>query len=371
MANTDYRKGNDMMNNIIRYAYNTKINLSNFDNKVWNKFIEIIRVKSFKKVYLDFQNVEFVAPLVLPRLCYMGVCASRLGVELEIIINGVSDLKSYLAQLGFFDIVKKYKILTIDEGTTGGEIKKDNATKAFFCFNKEEILRKYGEQYEIEGQWSEKDILKVYIRMELLGQSYKNEGLDRKMISQSKVLSVLQNISHDYKILEDIALDYVELIHNSIWHGNALCFFALQVGQYENKYHDGYFKKVEVSIMDTGKGLYQSLINKDWLKENKTTQCIELDSFKQLKSIHAQDFYSAIEMIIYRKNEKIRGVYQVMDSMREKQEVKLILTNRSARMEFDEYGLKMVMDKNLQLKQFVDWYDIINMGFGMDISFNI
>lgn len=358
-----------MISNIIHYDDNTKINLSNFDKIVWKRFVNILQTEAYSKIYLDFRLVNFVSPPILPRLCYMGIMASKKGVELEILINGVSELKSYLAEMDFFDIVKRYNILTVDEGTTGGMIAKEEKDRIFLCFDKNDILDKYSRLYTPSKASSEKDILKAYIRMEVMGQSYQEHGLDDNIIKSSKVLSVLRNISEDYEVIKNIALEYVELIHNAIWHGKTLCFFALQVSRHKDKYNKA-FNRVEVSIMDAGEGLYKTLIEKNWEQDQKSTKTISLPRFYNLKSVKAQDFYSVIEMILYRKDEKVRGVYDVMENLLEKPKVRVDCTNDIIKMSFDKSGLKKVMKENLQLKEYVEWMEI-GMGFGIDIAFNL
>ncbi len=358
-----------MISNIIQYDHNTTINLLNFDEIVWKRFLKVLQIQKYSKIYLDFRFVDFISPPILPRLCCMGIMALKKGVELEILINGVSNLKSYLAEMDFFDIVKKYNILTVDEGTTGGMIEKNEKNRIFLCFDKKDILDKYNKLYTPKGDYSEKDILKSYVRMEVMGESYQGGNLEENIIKKSKVLSVLQNISKDYKVITNIALEYVELIHNAIWHGKSLCFFVLQAGKYEGKYNEK-FSRVEVSIMDAGERLYKTLIDKDWTQDRKTTKTISLSRFYNLKSVQAQDFYSVIEMILYRKDEKIRGIYDVMESLLEKPSLRVDYTNNIAKMSLNKVGLKKVMDENLQLKDYVDWMDI-GMGFGIDIAFNL
>lgn len=358
-----------MISNIIHYDYNTTINLSNFDEILWKRFINVLKTKKYNKIYLDFRLVNFISPPILPRLCCMGIMASQKGTELEILINGVSKLKTYLAEINFFDIVKKYNILIVDEGTTGGMIEKNIKNRIFLCFDKKDIMEKYNRLYVPESDYSEKDILKAYIRMEVMGQSYQGQEFGDNIIKTSKVLSVLRNISDDYEIIKNIALEYVELIHNAIWHGKSLCFFMLQAGTYEDKYNRA-FKRVEVSIMDAGEGLYKSLIAKEWEKDKKTTKSISLPQFYNLKSVHAQDFYSVVEMILYRKDEKIRGVYDVMVNLMEKPNLRVDYTNHTVKMSFNNVGLKKVMNENLKIKEYVNWMDAV-MGFGIDIAFNL
>lgn len=89
-----------------------------------------------------------------------------------------------------------------------------------------------------------------------------------------------------------------------------------------------------------------------------------------MESVHAQDFYSVIEMILYRKDEKIRGVYDVMVNLVEKPNLRVDYTNHTVKMSFNNVGLKKVMNENLKIKEYVNWMDAV-MGFGIDIAFNL
>lgn len=356
------------MSNIISFKYGDILNNELFFAKVWREFCNLLYCDNAEKIYLDLRNIKFVAPLVLPKICCMGVIAARNGKELEMVIDANSDIKYYLSQVNFFDIVKRYNILTVDDGLTGGEIEYNKLTNTFLCFCKEELISKYEKIYEFNKRLSEKDKLKICIQIEIMGPTYMRNRLDEETVGKSQILSVLREFSDDYKKIEEIALDYAELIHNALWHGKTLCFFALQAGTYRRG-DKTKFARLDVSVMDCGKGLYESLSSKDWKRERKKTRSIETEAFLSLRNRNKQNLCSIIEMILFRKNEEVRGIYDVMTTLVEKKKLEVLFINNNIRLALNNESLRRVLDEKFQ----VESISIGNkdMGFGMDISFSI
>lgn len=354
------------MNNIIDFDYGVNFNSELFMEYVWVKFAKLLYMNNVNLIYLDLRNVKFIVPILLPKICCLGLIAKRNDKKLELLIDANSAVKDYLCQVGFFDIVKKYNILYVDEGLTGGEIKNNKLTCAFLCFDRKDLITKYERMYEFRKGLSEKEKLKLCVRMEVMGENYQQEYFEKK----SKILSVLRSFSNDEEKILEIASGYVEIIHNTLWHGKTNCFFALQAGTYKTGYQD-HFVRIDVSIMDGGKGLYESFSNKNWEKENKTTKTLELDKFLSLNSEKAKNFYSTLEMILYRKDEEQRGVYDVMVPLIDKKKLKVLFFNRNMQLTLNNDNLIKVLDGEKQLKTCVEWKENIDIGFGMDVSFSI
>lgn len=357
------------MTNIISFKNDATLNNELFMGMVLGKFESLLKENDIKKIYLDLRNVKFIAPLVLPKLCCMGVLARRKGIDLEVVVEANSKVKYYLSQANFFNIVKRYNVLTVDEGLTGGEIDHNKLTYAFLCYEKEELLQKYERMYEFSDRIGEKEKLKFCVKTEIMGQTYQTDELDKYSIRKSPVLTVLENLCGDTKTVQDIALTYVELIHNALWYGDKLCFFCVQAGTYRDKYKNENVG-IDVSIMDCGVGLYDTFYNKDWENENKSTKTIELQKFLNLKQLHARDFYSTLEMVLFRKDEEIRGIYDVLEGLLEKKELRVIFLNRSMKLDADANVLKRILGGDVQLKEHIKWMKNIGIGFGVDITFD-
>lgn len=353
---------------VINFDYDTTLNVAIFEKKIWKEFSELLNNVNVKKIYLDMRNVKFIAPIVLPKLCYMGMLSKRRGIELELVINAYSNIKYYLSQLNFFDIVKRYQICTVDDGLIGGEIKQNKTTSAFLCFQSEDLLSKYERKYKFNDKISEKDRLKICLRMEILGESYWNREINEDIINKSQILSVLKNISNDREKILSLALDFIEIIHNSLWHGKTICFFCLQACTY--KKYNNRFSIVDISVLDCGSGLYDSFIKKNWEEEEKKPKFINLNDFLSLKDEKEKFLFSLLEMIVFRKDEEKRGIYDVMLNLLKKKELKLNVYSKNIQVNLNENILINILNEK---KCRIDSKYITNipMGFGIDISFKL
>ena len=100
-----------------------------------NIFYELLFVKKKKYIILDISEIDLIKTEVVPKLCSLAMIAKREGCTIEIIVNPISSVKEFLAELQFFEIASSYDLFCIDDGQTGGSTKKFNGAKALKCFD--------------------------------------------------------------------------------------------------------------------------------------------------------------------------------------------------------------------------------------------
>lgn len=358
------------MENIINFEFDTKLDNKIFLDYVWDKLYYIAYIKKEKHIIIDFNNISLIKIEVLPKLCSMGLMAKKDDVQIELNINPYSKVKEYLGEIGFFDIVKKYNIFKLNEDQIGGYNNSSKVTKSFICFDRNEILKKYESKYIFSEKVSLANKLKYCIEAEIFGEKYLfSPGIvTDKMISDSAILWALSNICDNpytkMDILNELGLDFTELIHNSLWHGNTLCFFAIQAGTY--KYSKGLFKKVNICISDTGDGLYSTFVKKDWNKINRTPHFITANVNM---SEDKKNYYSILEMIYFRSKDINRGVYDIMKNLKKKNKLEINILNKNIGISFNKNGLENILAENYNENVSKYKKKKINYGFSIDISF--
>ena len=362
------------MDDIIGFDYNTILDNRLFYNYLWKKMYNLIFDKEKKYIILDFSDLKCIKAEVLPKLCCLGILAKRKGVKIEININPVSDVKNFLGEIGFFEIVKQNNIFILNEGQIGGNNIPSKVTKAFLCFNGQDMLKKYEAKYTFNEKLDISDKLKYCIEAEIFGENYlMSPGvITDDMINNSSILKVLSEIYNKNrwlreKKLNELGLDFTELIHNAIWHGESLCFFSVQAGVYNNKQLGKRFKRIDFCVADSGMGLYNSLQKKDW--NTRTTITMPLEDILLLSTEKDKNFYSILEMIYYRANDIDRGVYDIMKNMEEKEQLTINIINRNLHMFFRREGLDSILQINYRKGIYVCEKENMNYGFSMDISF--
>ena len=133
-------------------------------------------------------------------------------------------------------------------------------------------------------------------------------------------------------------------------------------------YKKGAFKRVNICVADSGRGLYDTLKNKDWNK--KETKTMSLDKFLSLDLKKDQDYYSILEMIYYRAGDLDRGVYDVMKDLNRKKNVRVNMCNRDLRVLLKDEDVKEIVEKNYRKKYMRFDMPTINYGYSVDISFS-
>lgn len=359
---------------IISFSPETKWDSELFQKGVWPQFYNIIHARNENRIIFDLNNVVFINPQVLPKLCCLGVIAKRCGKRVELVFNPVSKIKEYLGQMDFFEINKKHDFFYIDEGLIGGELREAKLNKTFLVFDKSEIDKKYNNLYSFSPKVNESDRLRYCLRGEIFGCNNMlslDEYCDR-IFKESPVLNILKefysgDIKNNYELIKEIGLNFVDIVHNSLWHGKSKCFLAMQVAEYSR--NNKKFTRVDISFSDYGLGMYQSLCAKDWTENNKATYFIPLEQFLSLRNEDDQDYYSSLEAILYRRNERMRGLYDVFSSLLGK-EPKVAILNRNSLIQLNERKIRQLLEMNRNGIKAVR-LDNIGFGFGIDISFYV
>ena len=123
---------------IVSFAPETKCYSRLFQKEIWPVFYRFICDRDTRGIVFDLNNVDFISPHVLTKLCCLGMIANQYGKKVEMLFNPVSKIKDYLGQMNFFTINEKHVFIYIDEGLTGGEIGETGLNKIFLVFDKSE-----------------------------------------------------------------------------------------------------------------------------------------------------------------------------------------------------------------------------------------
>lgn len=372
------------MENKITFNQGTILDNIYFYTELCNKFYELLFVKKEKHIVLDFSKIHLVKMEVITKLCCLAMIAKREGCEIEINVNPVSSVKDFLSEIKFFDIARNYDLFLIDDGQTGGSIKKSNGAKNLKCFDKESMLNYYNTKIEFPDDMSLFYRLKNCVKVEVLGMENLNYPgyISENMLKDNPICAVLAQFCYkgpEIKDIEDVeikdidkerffelGLDFVEIIHNSLYYGNNLCFFSAQSSAYKK----GTVKRIDICVADSGGGLYDTLKNKDWNSKKRETKTILLDRFLELELKKDQDYYSILEMIYYRSGDLDRGVYDVMKDLSGKENVYINMCNRDTRMFLKDKDVKEIVKKNYKKKYMIFDMPSIDYGYSVDISFS-
>ena len=357
-----------------------------------------------KCLYIDLRNVEFISPSTLPKLCTFFMTLRNMGYECHISLSHDSKMRSYLESLNFFNIVAQHRFAHLHESFLGGIKSGVNLSNGFFCVEKQTLIDKYTGKYAFDEALSEKDLLDFCIIFEVFGEPTTNtqrvDEVDEERVRRSPVLRTLshllsmkkmEHLTYDEKVnfdndfftkLKDMGKFFCELIQNSLWHGSDQCLFSVQTGRYRrsNKVDDSeYFNRVDISIADSGKGLYESLAKKDWEKLDKTTCSIDLDKFLRLTDKSKQDLHSTIEALLFRMGDPIRGLYDVLSDLSDKEKPIMSIHNRALRVKLSREHLHYTKNWHKHKQPHIDnalppnkrEYFRNDYGVSIDISFEI
>ncbi len=368
------------MKKIIDFEINAVFDNKLFYKYVWKEFYTLIFEDKYKNIIINLNNIKIIKPEVLPKLCCLGMLAKQQGAQVELNIDPYSKVKNFLGNIGFFDIVMKKDIFLLDEGQIWDIQNSNRSTNAFFVFEKNLILEKYEKKYIFGEGIESKEKLKYCLEAEIFGEEYMFAPgiITDDMIKKSSVLSVLSQ-AYDNKNLSKIeflnntGLDLIELIHNSLWYGNNMCFFSVQAATY--KYYEDTeekeFARVDLCVSDLGIGLYETLRKKEWIKINKAPQTMSLDRFLSLSTENDKNYYSILEMIYYRGYDNDRGVYDLIKNLQEKENIKINIINKNTQIYLKRDTIKYILSRDRKAKYIVARKENIGYGFSMDISFNV
>lgn len=297
------------MSNIIKI--NAKKSLTNevFLKQVWNQFYDYLREDI--DIILDLRNIDFIDSTVLPKICCLGYIAKSLGHALQIIPS--FKVARYLSNMDFWEIVELNNIFSYDKKYCEYSSETEKVTNAFFCMDRERLEKKYKNKFEFKEGTKESTKFKYYVKAELVGEGnavdravYSDKGLSSKCKSVIRVVSEFKDYSENTS--EDKIIDaLVELVHNSVWHSQGVCFFMVQACTY-----DGNEVGIEVSVADTGVGLYRSLVSKE---DEFVPKCYKKSQFKRITNLVTQNYCSMVEALVYRKESRTRGLYNIMEDL--------------------------------------------------------
>jgi hypothetical protein len=230
-----------------------------------------------KRLYFDMSEVNFVNPLVIPNFLILAVILKEhLKEPAELFIPWKPRLLSYLADIGFLDIVKRYGLFHIDEGYIGGF---EANTLRSEC--KTFVFQHGAEEEDIYGSLSESNAIFRNI--------YKGSGD-----------AITEKIDNLRRIL-------TEVCKNGCSHSNSMCFATLQTTMSSRIS----FRKAYVAISDCGIGYYDSICRKI-LDYGYIPFLLDAEGFLSLKQKDERDIVAILEAILFRRDETIYGMFDVI-----------------------------------------------------------
>ncbi len=266
-------------------------------------------------ILIDFTNVEYINPNVIPNILAIGLILKNFYLHpVRLFIPWKPKLLSYLFDINFLTIVRKYNIFKIYEENVGDF--------PINCMNSEYRT------YYFENGTNKEDI-----RYDL-----------------QKSISVIRNLyegksSDEYDDeLKKIIYIFTEVCHNSSNHSEGMCFATFQSNINENvKY-----KKAYISISDCGIGYYNSLLKKIENNDFIPIMCNKHE-FLELKA--NKNFIAIIEAMYFRRSSTNYGLFHVISAVMaangvvriHSEDTQIIITNKF----YEEY----LKDLNFEDKQ--------------------
>lgn len=300
------------MRQILSFEEPISISENVFRNKVWNAFGKAIIEK--QDLLLDFRNVNFIVSTVVPKLCCLGEIGKKVGIKLEIIPS--TKLAMYLAEMNFWCIASMNNIFRFDEKYLDFSFFNKKVTNALFCIEKEALKHKYKDIFEFAEWVDERVKYKYWIRAELTGVSntigngtYTVEHIPEPCKAVLKTVSGF--VGYSEYTSEDIILGpIIELVHNAVWHSCGKCYFFVQTSRYKGDY-----KRIgiDISVADTGCGLYKSLMKK--ASNEDGLRYYNKNDFIKIANKTEQNYSSIIEALFFREQSETRGLYDIISDL--------------------------------------------------------
>lgn len=298
------------MDQTISFEESVNINEQVFRNEVWETFYKAIERK--KDFILDFRNVKFISSTVVTKLCCLGEIAKREGMDIKIIPS--AKLAVYLAEMDFWHVADANEIFSFDKRYLDITNSNKKVTNALFCIEKEQLKSKYIDTFEFAEWADERTKCKYWVKAELTGVSntvnngyytIKNIPICCKAVLKtvSGFIGYSQYTSED-KILSPI----IELVHNAVWHSHGKCYFLVQTSTYGSTRIG-----IDISVADTGCGLYKSLANKD--ENDGKLRLFKRSDFVKLTDKAEQNYCSIAEALFFREQSETRGLYDIITDL--------------------------------------------------------
>ena len=278
-----------------------------FYNNVLSQLHEYFKEGTKSKLVIDFSEVEYISPLVVPNILTVGyILKTYFESPVELLIPWKPKMISYLNDVGFLSQLKNYDLFDVDERFIGD----------LECTG----LYPGCSTYSFEPSMAYEDI-----RFKL-----------------KRSLNIINDLAETMKINVENRTEWLlniltELCFNACAHSGNLCFATIQTNLIDEHKH----KKAYVSISDCGQGLYKTLSTKfaaESIQPVTTTTQRFLNLDQSIKNI-----YAILESVFYRKNYKIFGLFHVVD--------KTISNNGIIRMHTDDTQIIFTSDS---FKKYVD-----------------
>lgn len=297
-----------------RLSFDKPISITEFvfRTKVWGAFFKALIKK--QDLIFDFRNVKFIVSTVITKLCCIGEIAKKAGINIRIIPS--AQLAIYLAEMDFWHIAFENKIFSFDERYMDFSFFDKKVTNALFCIEKESLKRKYLETFEFAEWANERTKYKYWVRAEITGVnntvnngSYTVEGIPESCKAVLRTVSGFVGYSQ-YTSEDKILGPIIELVHNAVWHSHGKCYFLVQTSTYK-----GDFKRIgiDISVADTGYGLYKTLTSKD--DNEGSLRYFGKDDFMNITDKTTQNYYSIVEALFFREQSETRGLYDIITDL--------------------------------------------------------
>lgn len=298
------------MNQILSFEKTVNINEQVFRDKVWESFYKALSNR--KDFILDFQNVKFISSTVVTKLCCLGEIAKREGFDVKIIPS--AKLAIYLAEMDFWHVAVANEIFSFDKRYLDITNPNKKVTNALFCVEKEQLKSKYINTFEFADWADECTKCKYWVKAELTGVSNTvNNGYYTTKNIPECCKAVLKTVSgfvgySQYTSEDKILSPIIELVHNAVWHSHGKCYFLVQTSTYGSTRIG-----IDISVADTGCGLYKSLANKEG--NNDRLRLLGRSDFLKLTHKTEQNYRSIAEALFFREQSETRGLYDIITDL--------------------------------------------------------
>lgn len=278
---------------------------------------------SGEEICLDCEFVQFIKGATLTKLCCFADNCKRNNINLY--IKPSFRIAEYLADLGFWDIAQNNSMFIFDERFIGYRSnRKNQATKSFFRINKCELEKKYKNKFEFPSWVTEKFKFEVYVTAEVLGfgnasnrGTYTNESIPDECKAVLKTIG--QFTAHSEYVEDDMIIrPIIQIIHNSVWHSQGICYFFVQTSTFSESFGQRKWVGVDISVADSGVGLYSSLICKDDGDldfRNENYKLFGKNKLVTIKDRHLQNISAIPEALLFRMDDGQRGLFHVIFDM--------------------------------------------------------